>query len=112
MAALEKDRKAVDKAIDALIDTDPHLSQLIELVTSVPGIGKVTATEVMIATNELKAITDPKKMACHAGVAPFLYQSGSSVRGRPRVSQHARKRLNRDARAFLVSLRGNGCHPR
>ncbi|MBC3795365.1 IS110 family transposase [Spirosoma utsteinense] len=60
---------------------------------SVPGIGTATATEIVIATNEMKAITDPKKMACHAGVAPFNYQSGSSVRGRPGVSQHARKRL-------------------
>lgn len=32
-------------------------------------------------------------MACHAGVAPFNYQSGSSVRGRAGASQHARKRL-------------------
>jgi transposase len=93
LAALEKDRKAVEKAIDALIEADSHLSQLFELVTSVPGIGSVVATEIVVATNELKAITDPKKMACHAGVAPFNYQSGSSVRGRPGVSQHARKRL-------------------
>ncbi|MFD2937706.1 transposase [Spirosoma flavum] len=27
------------------------------------------------------------------GSAPFNYRSGSSVRGRPGVSQHARKRL-------------------
>ena len=60
---------------------------------SVPGIGMATATEIVIATNEMKTITEPKKMACHAGVAPFNYQSGSSVRGRPGVSQHARKRL-------------------
>lgn len=93
LAALEKDRKSVDKAIDALIKTDPRLSQLFELVTSVPGIGTATATEIVIATNEMKTINDAKKMACHAGVAPFNYQSGSSVRGRPGVSQHARKRL-------------------
>jgi transposase len=30
---------------------------------------------------------------CHAGVAPFEYRSGSSVRGKTRVSQHARLRL-------------------
>ena len=93
LTALEKDRKAVDKAIDALIVADPHLSQLFELMMSVPGIGMATATEIVIATNEMKTITEPKKMACHAGVAPFNYQSGSSVRGRPGVSQHARKRL-------------------
>ena len=93
LIALEKDRKAIEKAIDVLIKADPRLSQLFDLVTSVPGIGTATATEIVIATNEMKAITDPKKMACHAGVAPFNYQSGSSVRGRPGVSQHARKRL-------------------
>jgi transposase len=93
LSALTKDRKAIEQAIDALIEADPRLSQLFELVMSVPGIGTATATEIVIATNEMKAITDPKKMACHAGVAPFNYQSGSSIRGRPGVSQHARKRL-------------------
>lgn len=94
LVALEKDRKAIDKAIEQLIEqlieSDIQLKQLFALITSVPGIGPVTATEVVIATNELTPIKDPKKMACHAGVAPFEYKSGSSVRGRPGVSQHAR----------------------
>ena len=93
LTAIEKDRKAIDKAIDQLVDGDDQLRQLFALITSVPGIGPATATEVVIATNEMQTITDPKKMACHAGVAPFDYKSGTSVRGRPGVSQHARKRL-------------------
>ncbi|WP_026260756.1 transposase, partial [Spirosoma luteum] len=36
---------------------------------------------------------DPKKMACHAGVAPFEHRSGTSVRGKTQVSHQARKRL-------------------
>lgn len=93
LTAIDKDRKAIDKAIDMLVAGDDQLKELFSLITSVPGIGPATATEVVIATNELTTITDPKKMACHAGVAPFDYKSGSSVRGRPGVSQHARKRL-------------------
>ncbi|WP_345245564.1 transposase, partial [Nibrella saemangeumensis] len=93
LVALEKDRKAIDQAIEKLIEEDDYLPQLFELITSVPGIGVATATEVVVATNELKTITDPKKMACHAGVAPFEYRSGVSIRSRPGVSQHARKRL-------------------
>nr|WP_293365696.1 IS110 family transposase [Microcoleus sp. CAWBG27] len=93
LSAVEKDRKAIDKAIDELIEGDEQLRHIFGLMTSIPGIGTATATEVIIASNELQTITDPKKMACHAGVAPFNYQSGSSVRGRPGVSQHARKRL-------------------
>jgi len=93
LTALEKDRKAIDAAMNQLIANDNQLKALFNLITSVPGIGMVTATEVIIATNELTTIPDAKKMACHAGVAPFNYQSGTSVRGRPGVSQHARKRL-------------------
>ena len=93
LAAIDKDRQAIDKAMDALIEGDEQLNKLVKLITSVPGIGTATATEVLIATNELQTIAEPKKLACHAGVAPFEYKSGSSVRGRPGVSQHARKRL-------------------
>jgi transposase len=93
LRALEADRKAIDKAIDNLIAGDPTLKALFGLMLSVPGIGQVTATELVVATNEMTRITDPKKLACHAGVAPFTYQSGKSVRGKPGVSQHARKRL-------------------
>lgn len=61
---------------------------------------------MLVATDEFKAITDPKKLACHAGVAPFEYRSGSSrsadaVRGKTRVNQH---RTGGPARLRLKSL--------
>jgi hypothetical protein len=40
-------------------------------MTSVLGISVPTATEVIVATNELKPVTDPKKIACYANAAPF-----------------------------------------
>lgn len=83
----------VDQQISMLIKQDEQLNQLFNLITSIPGVGLITATEVVLATDEFKAINDPKKLACHAGVAPFEHQSGSSIRGRTRVNQHARKRL-------------------
>lgn len=93
LKALEADLASADRQIKELIRQDERLSELFELVTSVPGVGGATAAEVLVATNEFKDISEPKKLACHAGVAPFEHQSGTSVRGRTRVSQHARKRL-------------------
>jgi len=69
LIALEKDRKAIDKEIAKLIEEDTHLKELFNLITSVPGIGAATATEVVIATNELKSITNPKQMARAASAA-------------------------------------------
>lgn len=70
----------VDKQIDQIIQNDNRLKELFEWITSVPGVGSTTATEVIVATNEFKVINKPKKPTCHAGVAPFEYKSGSSVR--------------------------------
>ena len=93
LKALNADLQKVDQQIAQLIQSDDRLKELVDWMTSVPGIGSATATEVLVATDEFKQLTDPKKLACHAGVAPFEYKSGSSVRGKTSVSQHARKRL-------------------
>ena len=93
LKAINTDLKTTDKQIDELIQSDTRLNELFGWITSVPGVGSATATEVLVATDEFKAINDAKKLACHAGVAPFEYRSGSSVRGKTRVSQHARLRL-------------------
>ena len=93
LKALLSDLKGVETAIKQLITDDPTLKALFELVTSIPGVGQVVATELILASDEFKAIDDPKKLACHAGVAPFEHSSGSSVRGKTRVNHHARKSL-------------------
>ena len=111
LKAINADLEAADKQINELIDQDDRLKELFTWTSlrrpgSVPGVGSVTAAEVLVATDEFKAITDPKKLACHAGVAPFEYRSGSSrcadaIRGKTRVNQH---RTGGPARLRLKSL--------
>lgn len=93
LTVLQEEQKAVEQAIKQLIQADARLKELFDLMVSVPGVGPVIATELLITTNEMKTIREPKKLACHAGVAPFEYRSGTSVRGKTRVSHQARKRL-------------------
>jgi transposase len=91
--ALTNDLKKVEAAIDQLVATDEHLKRLFEIVTSVQGIGKITATAMIICTNEFKDINEPSKFACYSGVAPFDHSSGSSIRGKSRVSHQANKQM-------------------
>lgn len=93
LKAINTDLANAEKQINTLIQGDDRLKELFGWITSVPGVGDAIAAEVLVATNEFKAIDDPKKLACHAGVAPFEYKSGSSVRGKTRVSRHAHLRL-------------------
>jgi transposase len=90
--SIEADVESVQSAIDQVIASDSELKRLFGLITSVSGIGKVTATTIIITTNEFKDITDPKKFACHAGVAPFTKESGL-FKGKARVSHMANKKI-------------------
>lgn len=92
MNAMKADLAKVEKAISQIIKEDEHLSQIFEIVTSVPGVGPVTATEMILTTNEFEDVKDPKKFACYAGVAPFPHESGL-YRGKSRVSHMANKQM-------------------
>lgn len=83
----------VDKSIASTIAEDSELKKLASKVTSVTGVGKVTAAAVIVTTNEFKDIKVAKKFACYSGIAPYPNSSGSSKKGRVRVSHLANKKV-------------------
>lgn len=87
--ALAADIALTESKIQQVIENDSELKRLFTIVTSVPGVGVVTATSIIVSTNEFKGIKEPRKYACYAGVAPFEHSSGSSIRGKTRVSRKA-----------------------
>jgi transposase len=101
---VKADLKKVNKQISDLIKSDPSLKQLFEIVTSVDGVGKVVACDMIVTTNEFKSINDPKKYACYAGVVPFEHSSGSSIRGRNKVSNFANKNSKRLIHMAAMSI--------
>jgi transposase len=76
-----------------IVNGDENLKQLYKLVTSVVGIGFVTAINLIIYTNGFTVLKDTRKLACYCGVAPFEYASGSSIRGKTKVHYMANKKL-------------------
>lgn len=93
--ALEKQIAEVEKKIKVLIREDNSLKHLFDLVTSVDGVGEVVFCEMVIATNEFKLFSCPRKFACYSGVAPFEHTSGTSIRGGTRVSHLANKQMKK-----------------
>lgn len=87
--SLAKDIARTDQEIQTLVRSDHDLQTQYNQVTSVPGIGPITALHVIISTGEFKRISEPKKFACYSGIAPFEHSSGSSIRGKTRVSKMA-----------------------
>lgn len=90
---LEKDLEKIEQAMTEVISNDDTLTKLFSLVTSVTGVGKITTVELICFTNEFKMYTEAKQLACYCGVAPFEHSSGSSVRGKTRISKMANTSL-------------------
>lgn len=84
---------AVENQINKVIQQDERLTELEQIITSVDGVGPITAREIIIATNQFNTITDGRKFACYAGVVPFDHQSGTSINGKPRLSHFANKKM-------------------
>lgn len=91
--ALKTQIDVLEKKINEIINTDESLSIQAKLISSVPGVGKVLTWTLLSATEGFQKITEARKLACFCGVVPFEHQSGTSVRGRTRVSSFADKRL-------------------
>ena len=109
LTALDKDLAQVEASIQALIDSDEHLNRLFREIVSLPGIGKVTATEMLITTNEFKEFASAKQYACYGGIVPFEHTSGSSIRAKSRLSQKANKAIKKLLHlAVMSAIRAKG----
>jgi transposase len=86
-----------DAVIKAHITKHPELQKTYELLQSIKGIGPVIAAFMIGNTGNFKRFTNARKFNCYAGIAPFNYQSGTSIKGRSRVSHLA----NKDAKTLL-----------
>lgn len=93
LTGIDKDLKNIESKIIDIVNEDDNLKLLFKLITSVVGIGFVTAINLIVHTSGFTVLKDTRKLACYCGVAPFEYSSGSSVRGKTRVHYMANKKL-------------------
>jgi len=88
---LDKQITIVEQEMKHLIEEDSELQNLYRLITSVKGIGGVTARFLIVYTTGFKSFETWRKFASYCGIAPFPYRSGTSIRGRTKVSHLANK---------------------
>jgi transposase len=89
----DKKIEAVNQQIQTLIDSDEQLKSTYQLVSSVPGVGAQITCYLLIHTRCFTSFDNARQLACFAGIAPFEYSSGSSIRGKTKVSHLANKKL-------------------
>jgi transposase len=91
--AIKSDIKTIEAEMEEIVDHDDQLRELVDLITSVPHVGKVIAIEMVILTNEFKDISCPKQFSSFCGIAPFARSSGTSLNSKPKISSIGNKEM-------------------
>ncbi|WP_028374940.1 IS110 family transposase [Leeuwenhoekiella sp. MAR_2009_132] len=100
---LNKEVKGIEDRLLELVKQDQQ--QQLTLLTSIPGIGIKTALFLVVITDGFSKFEKASQLCSYVGVTPTIRESGSSVRGRSRISKMGNKKL----RNLLFLCAFNAC---
>ncbi|EHQ28803.1 IS110 family transposase [Mucilaginibacter paludis] len=85
--------KQVETELIALLKADGSIWFNYQILLSIKGIGRVNAWMTIAYTENFTLFSDPRKYGVYAGVIPFGNRSGTSLKGKDRVSHIANKEI-------------------
>jgi len=92
---LNKQELAIKAEIAVLCGQDEKIKETIKLLSSIPGVGQLTAATVMGETNGFELIRNKRQLTSYAGLDVKEKQSGTSVKGKPKISKKGNKYLRK-----------------
>jgi len=92
----KRDIKQLEKRIMELIKSNSAMWLNYRIITSIKGIGPINAWMTLAYTENFSSFPDGRHYAVFVGVVPFEHTSGTSIRGRRRVSHIAHKELKQE----------------
>ena len=95
----------IEQKMEAVIGSDESINKNFKLLTSITGVGLIVASVIISTTGNFTNFTDHRKYACYCGVAPFEYSSGTSIRGKTKVSKTASMRIKTYITRSAISAR-------
>ncbi|MFT5822417.1 MAG: transposase [Crocinitomix sp.] len=90
---LSKQIEAVELETLRIIRSSEQLSEMYDLIITVKGVGRQIALFMIVYTDAFTKFKNARKFASYCGIAPFPNSSGTSLRGKTRVSPLANKRI-------------------
>ena len=104
---LEKKIKFIEKQIADLVSKNDKLSEKMSLITSIKGIGNITAYKILAQIPDIHIFSNAKQFAAYLGVSPKQHQSGK-FQGKTTISRIGDGRLRKAIyMAALVAKRYN-----
>jgi transposase len=108
IAYLDGEIEEVKKQIAEHIHQDPNLRGKRDLLDSIPGIGEATIAVILAELNAFQRFERVENLVAFIGLAPKERMSGSSIKGKPRLSKMGHARLRKALyMPALVSIQYN-----
>lgn len=95
IALLDAQEKEIMLEVKQLIQSDNEMKQLVILICTLPGVGLLTAATVLAETNGFDLIRNKRQLTSYAGLDVIEKQSGTSVKGKPRISKKGNRYLRK-----------------
>lgn len=103
LKTLKKELLKLELALAKMVKEE-HLEK-VTLLKSIPGIGNKTALMLLVFTDGFNRFNSSNELCSYAGITPIIRESGSSVKGRPRISKIGNPKL----RNLLFMCSFNAC---
>jgi transposase len=88
---LQKEQALLEEELMSIVEQD-HRDMLVRLGT-IPGLGKKTTILLLVLTEGFTKFETASQLCSFCGITPIIKQSGSSVRGRSRISKMGNRKL-------------------
>lgn len=92
---LNKQEKEIKDEVAILIKDNDEIAKLVIIICSLTGVGLLTTAIVLGETNGFELIRNKRQLASYAGFDIKEKQSGTSVKGKPRISKKGNKHLRK-----------------
>jgi transposase len=92
---LNKQEKEIQQEITKTAKGDLEVSSSIEGIRSITGVGLLTTVTVLAETNGFELIRNKRQLTSYAGFDVKEKQSGTSVRGKARISKRGNRYLRK-----------------
>ena len=87
--------KEIEVEADLMVKHNPTLKLKCRYITSIPGVGKITAYTVIGETLGFQLVTSTRQLVSYAGLDIRTKESGTSVHDKPRMSKRGNKQIRR-----------------
>lgn len=92
---LNKQENDIKSDITICINQDQKVKKQVENICTIPGIGQLTAAIVLAETNGFELIRNKKQLTSYAGLDITEKTSGTSVKGKSRISKKGNRNLRK-----------------